>query len=113
MTAEQIVQIQLYSYNNRDIESFMNCFAADIRLYSFYDNKVLIEGSEAYRKMFTEIFACSPNLQAKLLNRMAYNNVVIDHECIIGRMGATEPVEMVMIYEVAENKIKKATLIRK
>ena len=113
LTAETIVQQQLDSYNNRNIDSFMDCFSDDIQAFSFLEHKKTIDGKEAYRKIFTEVFEQSPNLKATLVNRIAFDNIVIDHEKIDGRVGVDGQLEMVMIYEVADNKIYKATAIRK
>jgi hypothetical protein len=45
-TAEQVVQANLDCYNKRDLEGFMSYFSADIKLYNFADNKLVIEGME-------------------------------------------------------------------
>ena len=113
MTPEQLVQEQLESYNSRDLDRFINCFSENIILFNYFGNKQVVEGREAYKKIFADVFSQSPNLYAALINRIVYGNIVIDHELIKGRLNAPEPFEMVMIYEVEGDKIIKATAIRK
>jgi hypothetical protein len=43
---------------------------------------------------------------------MVIGNKVIDHESIVGRNGVVEPIELVLIYEIQNNKILKITVIR-
>src|SRR5688572_14411666 len=113
LTAEQLVQIQLECYNNRDIDGFIKCFREDVRVFNFSDNKQLIDGKEAYREFFTEIFEQSPNLHSTLLNRIVFGTIVIDHEKIVGRAGTNGDVEMVVIYETDGDTIFKVTAMRK
>jgi hypothetical protein len=47
------------------------------------------------------------------LKRIVFDNKVIDHESIVGRKGAKDILEIVMIYEVKDGKIFKMTSIRK
>ena len=54
----------------------------------------------------------SPSLHSKILTRTVFENKVIDHEFITGRNGNSTPLELVLIYEVQEEKITKITVIR-
>lgn len=112
-TAEQIVQANLDYYNKRDLEGFMSYFSADIKLYNFADNKLVIEGLEQCRKVYKELFDLSPKLHSTILKRIVFDNKVIDHESIVGRRGTDDVFEIVLIYEVKDNKIFKMTTIRK
>jgi hypothetical protein len=112
MTAEQIVQQNLESYNKRDIEGFMSSFSDDIALYTFGETKPTTVGLVAVRQRYQTLFAQSPNLHSTIVKRMVLGNKVIDHERIVGRMGAATPVEMVLIYEVSKGKIVRVTAIR-
>lgn len=112
MTAEQIVQQNLESYNKRDIDGFMQSFSPDIAMYTFGDAKPNTVGLAAVRQRYQTLFEQSPNLHSTILKRMVLGNKVIDHEHIVGRMGADKPVELILIYEVANEKIVRVTAIR-
>jgi hypothetical protein len=113
MTPEQVVQANLDCYNRRDIDGFMSYFSPDIKMYNFADNSVTIEGLEQYRKVYKELFDLSPNLHSTIVKRITFDNKVIDHESIVGRRGSDGIFEIVLIYEVKDNKIYKITAIRK
>ena len=113
LSIEQIVQRNLEAYNNRDLEKFMSWFSEDIELYSFSEMKLVASGKSAIEKLYKELFAASPNLNSTILKRIVFDNKVIDHESIVGRKGATDILEIVMIYEVKDGKIFKMTSIRK
>lgn len=113
MTPEQVVQANLDCYNRRDIDGFMSYFSPDIKMYNFTDNSVTIDGLEQYRKVYKELFDLSPNLYSTIVKRIVFDNKVIDHESIVGRRGSDGIFEIVLIYEVKDNKIYKITAIRK
>lgn len=110
---EQIVQANLDFYNRRDIDNFMTCFSNDIKVFNFSDNKLIIDGTEECRKFYQELFDASPDLHSTILNRIVFDNKVIDHESIVGRQGSKEALEIVVIYEVKNEKIFTLTAIRK
>lgn len=112
-TPEQIVQYNLDCYNKRDIEGFMSGFSDNIELYTFPDTTPSVVGKADVRAVYQNLFEKSPNLRSTIIKRIVFNNKIIDHESIVGRMGSTTPVEMVLIYEVKEDKIFRVTAIRK
>jgi hypothetical protein len=113
MTAEQVVQKNLDAYNRRDIEDFMSWFTPDIKFHNFSDNTITIDGTDQCRKVYQELFDRSPKLHSTILKRIVFDNKVIDHESITGRLGAEKAVELVLIYEVRDDKIFRVTVIRK
>ena len=113
MTIEQVVQENLDYYNNRDINGFMSSFSEDISLYTFPDPNPTTVGLEAVRKLYKGLFDISPKLHSTIIKRIVFDNKVIDHENIIGRSGADEVYELVLIYEVRDEKIYKITAMKK
>ena len=81
MTAEAIVQAQLDAYNAQDIEAFMALFTDDCVIADL-NGAVTHRGAPAIRERYTELFVQYPENYAKLVNRIAVGNVVIDHEDI-------------------------------
>jgi hypothetical protein len=113
LTPEQVVQTNLDYYNQRNIEGFMTSFSEDITYYNFDDQEVTSKGLEQVRARYTDLFNRSPNLHSTILKRIVFENKVIDHESIVGRLGSSEVLELVLIYEVKNEKIFKVTVIRK
>jgi hypothetical protein len=113
MTVEQVVQQNLEAYNARDLNKFMSSFSEDIEMYNFTDGKMTAKGLSEVRKIYQELFDLSPQLHSTILKRLVFDNKIIDYERIEGRRGSKTPVEMVLIYEVKNEKIVKTTAIRK
>lgn len=112
MTAEQVVQHNLEAYNNRNIDAFMSDYSEEIELYNYGVAVPLAKGKIEVRKIYSTLFEASPNLFSKIKKRIIFDNKVIDYESITGRMGKTETVEMVLIYEINNEKIVKITAIK-
>ncbi len=113
MSPEEVVQKQLEAYNNRDIDGFMSVIDQKITMYDFSSGEITLQGYEACKKVYQALFEASPNLHSQILTRTVFENKVIDHEYITGRKGSTTPIELVLIYEVNNEKIIKMTVIRK
>jgi hypothetical protein len=110
MSPEAVVQRQLDAYNARDIDALIAIYATDAQMFE-HPAKLLASGSATLRERFLARFN-EPNLYAYLLKRVVMGNMVIDHE----RVTRTFPegpgtVELVMIYEVENDKIAKAWMI--
>ena len=110
---EQVVQKNLECYNDRDIKGFIETFSPDITLYTFPDPEPTLEGLEAIQNFYSRLFEASPKLHSTILNRIVFDNKIIDHESIVGRLGSDAPLEIVVVYEVSEGKIFRLTAIRK
>jgi hypothetical protein len=110
---EEIVQKNLEAYNKRDINGFIACFSNDIALYNYGETKPSIVGIDAIKGFYKKVFDASPKLHSTILKRIVFDNKVIDHERITGRVGSEKPVEIVLIYEIINFKIVKLLAIRK
>jgi hypothetical protein len=110
---EQVVQQNLDAYNRRDIEGFMRSFSDSIAICELRQHEPVTVGLSAVRTRYAQLFERSPNLHSDIVLRIVLGNKVIDHERITGRNGATEPVELVLIYEVQGSTIFRITVIRK
>ena len=113
MTPEEVVQKQLETYNNRNIDGFMSVIDQNITVHEFSNGAVVIDGYNACKKVYTALFETSPKLHSKIVTRTIFDNKVIDHEYITGRKGSDTPIELVLIYEVNHEKITKITVLRK
>jgi hypothetical protein len=109
---QTIVQRQLDAYNARDIDAFLALFADDAQGFDLGDPAPTMSGKPAFRTRYSDMFASSPNLHAKLVNRIAFSRVVVDHEHITGRYGAPDVFEIVMVYEVENGLIRRSHAVR-
>ena len=113
MTPEQVVQKQLETYNQRDINGFMSLIAEDVTFYNFSDGNITMSGASACNEFYSNLFEASPNLHSTVLQRIIFGNKIIDYERITGRNGNQGIVELILIYEVEKEKIIKVTVLRK
>lgn len=110
-TPYQVVEQQLEAYNNGDIDQFMAVFSTEIELWTLGEPSPRAIGHEEVRKIYAQLFEQSPELFSEVITRSVIGNKVIDYERISGRQGG-ELLFLVMIYEVKEGKIIRATAIR-
>ena len=103
----EVVRRQLDAYNAKDIEAFMSCWAEDAQFFAF-PSDLLAEGAQQIRDRHVVRFR-EPDLFGKLIHRMNVGNLVVDREVVtrnfpegLGR------VDVMAIYEVADDKIAKA-----
>ena len=112
MTPEEIVQQNLDFYNQRDIDGFMSLLSPDIAIFSLGESTPSVAGFDDVKAFYKSMFADSPDLHSTILKRIVIGNNVIDHESIVGRMGSSEVVELVLIYTVEADKIVAIRVIR-
>lgn len=102
-TAAELVSQQLKAYNDRDIDAFMACYAADVKLWRVGGER-LAQGHEEMRQQYKELFEKNAGVTALLKHRISSAHVVIDHELILGRSDGMT-VEAYAMFEVHEEKI--------
>lgn len=107
-TPEMVVQRQLNAYNARDIEAFLDTYADDIELFDF-PNTPISSGKETMRSRYGARFSTLKYLHCEIVDRIKYNNTIIDHERI---KADDQMMEAVVIYEVKDGKIVKVTFRR-
>mgnify|MGYP000309546628 CR=1 FL=1 len=113
ITPEQVVQKQLEAYNQRNIEAFMSVMAPDVTFHDFSDGIQTITGKKECRRFYSALFEASPSLYSTIITHTVFGNKVIDHESITGRNGNKQVLELVLIYEVQNEKIFKVTVLKK
>jgi hypothetical protein len=113
MIPEHVVQKSMESYNNRNIATFMSVVDTNVTFHNFSDGTITMEGAVACKEFYSTLFKASPNLNSTILTRTVFGNKIIDHEYITGRNGSDEAIELVLIYEVKNEKIVKVTVLRK
>lgn len=106
MPALDVVQRQLEAYNAHNLEAFAACYAEDIQMFRMPSTEPMINGKAALKEFYGANRFMSPSLCAEILNRIVIGNKVIDHELVTGAQ--KDPFEVVVIYEVQEELIKRA-----
>lgn len=107
---ESVVQRQLQAYNDKNIDLFMGCYSEDVQIYDF-PNTLTMEGQEAMRSRYQNLFESFPNMIATVGKRIFHGQYVIDHEEITGRFeGAV--LNAVAIYEIRDDLITKVWFLK-
>jgi len=110
VTPEDVIDMQLSAYNDRDIDAFIATYADDVRCYEYGQPNPFVEGKQALKISYGAMFQTSPDLYAKSTNRIVQGNKVIDHEIAEGINGRSA-IQVVVIYELEGELIKKVTFI--
>ncbi len=97
-------QKQLEAYNNRDLETFMECYSENCFVEDGAGT-VLMENKEAMRKRYDLLFQESPNLHCRLVSRIVLENYVLDEERVTGSRGSTEERHVVAVYKIENGLI--------
>jgi len=108
--AEEMAKKQLECYNNHDLEGFLSAYHDDTKVYNLIDGSLIMEGKEAMRARYGELFK-NTDLHAKLVNRMVIGNKAIDHESVT-RGDGNPPTQVAAIYEVVDGLIKTVWFVR-
>lgn len=95
---------QLEAYNNRDIEAFLVPYADTVKVFD-KTGKLLYQGKETMRSQYGSMFERTPELHCKLLNRIAVNETVIEHEEVT--FGGGRMIYAIVMYKVVNNKIQE------
>lgn len=107
--AERLAQAQLDAYNQRDLDAFLIPYADDVRVYEF-PNKLQYEGKVRMSEIYGRMFARTPDLHCKLVNRMVMGNTVIDQELVT--IDKDQPaVKAIAIYKIVDKKIAEVYFI--
>jgi imidazolonepropionase-like amidohydrolase len=109
VSPEILAQQQLNAYNARDLEAFLAPYSDSVKIYRF-PNQLMMQGKEAMRQQYGEMFKRLPDLHCRLVSRMVQGNTVIDQESVTG-MG-DKPVSAIAIYQVEKGKIVTVTFIQ-
>jgi len=107
-----VVQEQLDAYNDGDIDRFISVFSDDIELWTLGDSIPSVKGLFSVQKVYGDLFKSNQDLLSEVLNRTVIGNKVIDYEKIDGLKKDGGIYYLVMVYEVKDGKIFRATAIR-
>ena len=100
----EIAAAQLDAYNAQDLDAHCACFADDV-VVADLNGTVTLQGIDAYRAKYTQVFADFPKNRATLKNRISVGATVIDHEFVERGNGVS--FEVIAIYTIAGGKIAR------
>lgn len=104
-----LVQRQLNAYNARNIDAFLEPYAAEVEVYT-YPDKLMYKGKENMRQRYAGMFERMTNLHCEIEERTINGNIITDKEIVSG-VGPS-PVKATAIYHIADDKIAKVYFIR-
>lgn len=102
----KLVQKQLDAYNNKDIDSFCECFHSEIQVTGLNESKS-INGIRDFRSIYSSLFSMNPKLKCEIKTRIILSEAVIDHEYITNSNKKPIPYEVIAIYSFKNNLIDK------
>ena len=100
-----LIQRQLDAYNAQDLDAYVACYAPDV-VVAGLNGTVTETGREALRTRYAKAFATYPENKARLVNRIAVGNTVVDHEDV-SRGPGKEQFEIIAIYTVKNGLIAR------
>lgn len=110
VTPEQLVQAQLEAYNRQDIEAFLACYHEDCEFID-WPRKVLLRGHAEWRPRYQALWAGSPRLQARVLNRMVVGRHVVDLE-LMENVADGPRAPVVVVYEADGDRLRRVWALR-
>jgi hypothetical protein len=108
----EVVDRQLAAARDRDLERFLGCYAADVKIRDF-DGNVLMDGPEAMRGWYGPLFRDSLQLTVEIPRRMVAGDYVVDEENLSGFIlsGFSPEVHAVVVYRVQDGLIHDVVLL--
>ncbi len=106
--AVQLADQQLEGYNNRDMEAFLLPYSDSVKVY--YNLKELgYQGKDKMRENYEGMFSGLSHLHCELVNRIVFENTVIDHERVSFQRenGQGGSMEAIAIYKIKHGKIQE------
>jgi hypothetical protein len=110
MSPADLAQAQLDAYNVQDLDAFLACYADDV-VVADLNGTISSTGIAALRRRYAEMFAANPTNHARLVNRIAVGNTVIDHEDV-KRSPDAAPFQVAAIYTIKDAKIARVDFVK-
>jgi hypothetical protein len=104
-----VTEAVLAALSARDIDSFMQCYAADARI-EIDDGAILVTGHAAIRQRYETLFARFPTISVRRIGRFATGSYVVQEEEVLGR--EPEPERHIAVYRIQDGVITHERLLR-
>lgn len=104
---ENLVQKQVTTFNEGDLDAFISCFSAQVLVQNFPSDTLYV-GIKKMRESYDRFLKNSPNVQVKVVKRIKIGTMVIDEE--LGT-NAGETHQQVALYTTQGGRISSMTFI--
>jgi hypothetical protein len=115
MTKEQklaLVNQQLNSYNDRDLDSFCKCYHPEVKVEYLTLNKPATTGLVNFKEGYQKLFESSPTLKCEIRSRIILENTIIDEEWVSGSAFFPEGLHATAIYGFRDGLIDRVWFAR-
>jgi hypothetical protein len=113
VSPKQLVQTQLDAYNQRDLATFLRCYAPDCRIEDGLGG-ILLDGHAAIAERYRTLFAQAPNLHAEITTQLIIGSYVVDQEHVTGlpaRDGGERALDAIAIYRIDHDLIRHVRML--
>jgi uncharacterized protein (TIGR02246 family) len=110
MRNEQVIDQLVLAYNAHDPRAFADLFTEDA-IHGTLHAESQQRGREEIYHRYVEVFANFPENKTKVVQRTAFGQFVVDHE-LVQRSPTTEPFNVVAIYTLEADLIKRLDFVR-
>jgi uncharacterized protein (TIGR02246 family) len=98
----------LDAYNQQNADAFAATYAEDAVVTRGPDKATFLQGRQAIRDWYGQMFAKYPNCRARVVERTVEGDAVLDHEVITGRgPEKPDPWDVGWVRNVVENGVIK------
>lgn len=108
VTPEILAQQQLNAYNAGNLEAFLIPFSDSVKIYDQTSGQLLLQGKEAMKKSYGQLFKAAPELHCEVVKRIVSGNTVVDEERVTGMKDKV--LTAVVIYTIDHDKIVKVAM---
>lgn len=106
-SAEDLAQIQLNAYNERDLEAFLAVYSDDVEVYNFPTMELRYKGKDKMRETYGPYFEKATELHCELVDRIVQGSYVFDREYVTTGIEGRNPIHATAIYETEDGLIRK------
>ena len=107
----RLIDELIKAYNTQDVRRFADLFAEDAWHGSLHAQTFQV-GRDAIYRRYVDVFAMYPGNRTQVLQRIAFDNFVIDHERVHRSPNAV-PFEVAAIYTIEGDRIKRLEMVGK
>jgi hypothetical protein len=105
------IEEQLLAYNTRDLDRFLAVYSSEVVIEDG-ENHVVVKGLTQMRERYAALFAASPNLHCRIVNRIKIGSYTVDEEEVSGWNNLPAPMNAVIIYRVEGDQIVHVRMLR-
>ena len=106
----EVINKLVEAYNASDARAFADLFEETAVVYE-HPSQPMQQSRQEIFEFYEKMFAAFPDNRTEVLNRVILNNRIADHERV-KRSADLEPFDVLTIYEMGENLIRRMDFVR-